>query len=40
MTLPMARDMGRYGIRFVTLAPGPMKTPMGAKIPQKVVEAL
>ncbi|KAF5384634.1 hypothetical protein D9757_007492 [Collybiopsis confluens] len=28
MTLPMARDMARYGVRVVSLAPGPFKTPM------------
>ncbi|KAJ3865341.1 hypothetical protein EV359DRAFT_72474 [Lentinula novae-zelandiae] len=28
MTLPMARDMSRYGVRVVTIAPGPFKTPM------------
>ncbi|KAJ3756196.1 3-hydroxyacyl-CoA dehydrogenase [Lentinula raphanica] len=28
MTLPMARDMSRYGVRVVSIAPGPFKTPM------------
>ncbi len=28
LTLPMARDLGRYGIRVVALAPGPTDTPM------------
>jgi NAD(P)-dependent dehydrogenase (short-subunit alcohol dehydrogenase family) len=29
MTLPMARDLSRFGIRVNTIAPGPMATPMG-----------
>ena len=28
MTLPMARDLGRHGIRVVTVAPGTFLTPM------------
>ena len=28
MTLPMARDLGRYGIRVMTIAPGIFDTPM------------
>ena len=28
MTLPMARDLGKYGIRVMTLAPGLIETPM------------
>ena len=27
-TLPMARDLGRLGIRVVTVAPGVFETPM------------
>lgn len=26
MTMPMARDLGRYGIRVCTIAPGPHQT--------------
>lgn len=29
MTLPMARDLGRYGIRVNTICPGLVDTPMG-----------
>jgi NAD(P)-dependent dehydrogenase (short-subunit alcohol dehydrogenase family) len=29
MTLPMARDLGRFNIRVVTIAPGIFDTPMG-----------
>lgn len=29
MTLPMARDMGKYGIRVNTICPGLVDTPMG-----------
>ncbi len=29
MTLPMARDLGRHGIRVCTIAPGIFATPMG-----------
>ncbi len=28
MTLPLARDLGPFGIRVVSIAPGPMTTPM------------
>lgn len=28
MTLPMARDCARHGVRVVTIAPGPFVTPM------------
>ncbi|KZT37949.1 putative 3-hydroxyacyl-CoA dehydrogenase [Sistotremastrum suecicum HHB10207 ss-3] len=30
MTLPMARDLGRYGIRVATIAPSPFDTPMAS----------
>lgn len=33
MTLPMARDLARHGIRCVCVAPGPFATPMGLQIP-------
>ena len=36
MTLPMARDLGRFGIRVCTIAPGIFDTPMGAQIPKEV----
>ena len=32
MVLPMARDLGKFGIRVLTIAPGIFKTPMSAFI--------
>jgi NAD(P)-dependent dehydrogenase (short-subunit alcohol dehydrogenase family) len=32
MTLPLARDLARHGIRVVTVAPGPHDTPMLARL--------
>jgi NAD(P)-dependent dehydrogenase (short-subunit alcohol dehydrogenase family) len=40
MTLPMARDLGKFGIRVVTLAPGVFVTPMGKSITPKYLEGL
>lgn len=40
MTLPMARDLGKYGIRIMTLAPGTFMTPMMHQINTKVKENL
>lgn len=40
MTLPMARDLGKYGIRVMTVAPGIFQTPMGDHIPSKVGDIL
>ena len=34
MTLPIARDLARYGIRVVTIAPGIFDTPMLAALPE------
>lgn len=34
MTLPVARDLARYGIRCVTIAPGLMDTPLLAALPE------
>jgi 3-hydroxyacyl-CoA dehydrogenase/3-hydroxy-2-methylbutyryl-CoA dehydrogenase len=36
MTLPMARDLARYGIRVMTIAPGIIDTPLMAMAPEKV----
>lgn len=33
MTLPMARELGEYGIRVVSIAPGPFETPMTKRLP-------
>ena len=40
MTLPIARDLARYGIRVVTIAPGIFATPMMLGMPQEVQDAL
>ena len=40
MTLPIARDLARSGIRCVTIAPGIFRTPMMESMPQDVQEAL
>jgi NAD(P)-dependent dehydrogenase (short-subunit alcohol dehydrogenase family) len=40
LTLPVARELARSGIRVVTIAPGVFETPMVAGFPQEVQEAL
>lgn len=40
LTLPMARDLSRNGIRVMTIAPGIFETPMLAAMPQEVQDAL
>ena len=40
MTLPIARDLSRNGIRVMTIAPGIMETPMLLGMPPEVQEAL
>jgi NAD(P)-dependent dehydrogenase (short-subunit alcohol dehydrogenase family) len=40
MTLPMARELARYGIRVMTIAPGIFETPMLAGLPEKARESL
>ena len=40
MVLPMARDLGRFGIRVVAIAPGFFSTPMNSTMPQKATERL
>ena len=40
LTLPIARELARSGIRVVTIAPGIFETPMVAGFPQEVQEAL
>ena len=40
MTLPMARDLARSGIRVMTIAPGIFRTPMLAGMPQDVQDSL
>ncbi len=40
MTLPIARDVARFGIRVCTIAPGIFETPMMAAMPDKVRDSL
>ena len=40
MTLPMARELARFGIRVVTVAPGVFWTPMVDGMPQAVQDSL
>ncbi len=40
MTLPIARDLSKIGIRVMTIAPGIMGTPMMFGMPQDVQDAL
>ena len=40
MTLPVARDLSRAGIRVCTIAPGLFKTPMMAGLPQEAQDSL
>jgi len=40
MTLPIARELARSGIRVMTIAPGTFETPMLASLPQEVRDSL
>ena len=40
MTLPIARDLSRNGIRLCTIAPGIFETPMMRSAPQSVIDPL
>jgi NAD(P)-dependent dehydrogenase (short-subunit alcohol dehydrogenase family) len=40
MTLPIARELARFGIRCVTVAPGLFETPMMAGLPAEAQESL
>ncbi|HXV29672.1 MAG TPA: 3-hydroxyacyl-CoA dehydrogenase [Sinorhizobium sp.] len=40
MTLPIARELARHGIRVVSIAPGIFETPMMAGMPQEVQDSL
>jgi NAD(P)-dependent dehydrogenase (short-subunit alcohol dehydrogenase family) len=40
MTLPIARELARSGIRVMTIAPGTFETPMLASLPQDVRDSL
>jgi NAD(P)-dependent dehydrogenase (short-subunit alcohol dehydrogenase family) len=40
MTLPLARELARSGIRVMTIAPGIFETPMLLGLPQEVQDSL
>lgn len=40
ITLPMARDCSRFGVRVVTIAPGPFVTPMTGMWTSKVASGM
>ncbi|MGW6458880.1 SDR family NAD(P)-dependent oxidoreductase [Streptomyces sp. NPDC055078] len=40
MTLPIARELSRYGIRVVTIAPGLFHTPMMSTLPEDAMHSL
>lgn len=40
MTLPIARELARHGIRVVTIAPGTFETPMLLGLPQQTQDSL
>lgn len=40
MTLPVARELARFGIRVMTIAPGIFDTPMMAGMPEKTRQSL
>ncbi|MEA5461098.1 3-hydroxyacyl-CoA dehydrogenase [Arcicella sp. LKC2W] len=40
MTLPIARELARFGIRVMTIAPGIFKTPLLASLSQEIQDSL
>jgi NAD(P)-dependent dehydrogenase (short-subunit alcohol dehydrogenase family) len=40
MTLPIARELGRFGIRVMTIAPGPSDTPMLERLRDDIRQSL
>lgn len=40
MTLPVARELARYGVRVVTIAPGLFLTPLLASLPEEAQKSL
>jgi NAD(P)-dependent dehydrogenase (short-subunit alcohol dehydrogenase family) len=40
MTLPLAREFARFGIRVMTVAPGIFLTPMMASLPEEIQQSL
>jgi 3-hydroxyacyl-CoA dehydrogenase/3-hydroxy-2-methylbutyryl-CoA dehydrogenase len=40
MTLPIARDLSRHGVRVCTIAPGLFDTPLLALLPEEMKQSL
>jgi NAD(P)-dependent dehydrogenase (short-subunit alcohol dehydrogenase family) len=40
MTLPIARELARYGVRVMTIAPGIFETPMMGQVPPEIAASL
>jgi NAD(P)-dependent dehydrogenase (short-subunit alcohol dehydrogenase family) len=40
MTLPLARELGRYGIRVMAIAPGLFETPMSDALPDRQLDSM
>jgi NAD(P)-dependent dehydrogenase (short-subunit alcohol dehydrogenase family) len=40
LTLPAARELARFGVRVMTIAPGLFQTPMMAALPEEVQQSL
>lgn len=40
MTIPMSRDLARYGVRVVTIAPGIFESTMTSNLPAKARHSL
>ncbi|HCI46234.1 MAG TPA: 3-hydroxyacyl-CoA dehydrogenase, partial [Rhodospirillaceae bacterium] len=40
LTLPAARELAKFGVRVVTIAPGLLETPMLTSMPPQVYESL
>lgn len=40
MVMPMARDLGKFGIRVLAIAPGIFETPLAQNIPEGVRKRL
>ncbi|KAL4473660.1 hypothetical protein ABPG74_022524 [Tetrahymena malaccensis] len=40
MTLPLARDLGKYGVRVVCMCPGFFNTRMGYSVPERLYKAM
>ena len=40
MVLPMARDLGKFGIRVLAIAPGIFHTPLAHNMPKSVTDRL